>query len=308
MIAMWTLTGENSFGVDLTLRELVNKFVAEHGDLALERIDAQEASYERIVESLTSLPFLSARKLIVLRSAGTNKMFAENIEQIASDIPETNDVILVEPKLDKRLSYYKFLKKKTDFKEFNELDLAGLSDWLTKIAKQFGGSISNQDARYLVERVGMNQQLLFSELQKLIIYEPTINRHNIDLLTEPNPQSTIFQLLEAAFGKRKRELLDLYSEQRAMKVEPPQIVAMLAWQLHIIAIIKAAGDKDAGKIASDAKVNPYVVRKTQSLARAMTISNLKQLISDLLDIDVKMKSTSLDADEALQLYLLKMVS
>ena len=56
------LTGENGFGLGLALRQLVDSFVAEHGDLALERIDAEEAGFARLQESLTSLPFLASKK------------------------------------------------------------------------------------------------------------------------------------------------------------------------------------------------------------------------------------------------------
>ena len=109
-----TLAGENSFGLQRELRQIVDTFVAEQGDLGLERLDGQEVSLDRISEALTSLPFLANKKLVVLRAPSANKQFTEQAEQMLSDIPETTDVIIVEPKLDKRLSYYKFLKKATE--------------------------------------------------------------------------------------------------------------------------------------------------------------------------------------------------
>ena len=90
-----TLTGENAFGLRAELNQRVSEFVAEQGDLALERIDAQEAELSRIQEALTSLPFLASRKLVVLRAPSTNKSFVEQHEQLLADIPETTDVIIV---------------------------------------------------------------------------------------------------------------------------------------------------------------------------------------------------------------------
>jgi DNA polymerase-3 subunit delta len=299
-----TLAGRNSFGLQHELRKLVAAFVAEHGDLALERLDGQEAEFGRINEAFTALPFLSSRKMVVLREPYSNKQFTEKFEQLFNEVPETTDVIIVEPRLDKRLSYYKFLKKKTDFREFAELDQNGLTRWLADTAKQQNGSLSMADARYLVERVGPDQQLLSNELEKLLLYDPKISRHTIDLLTDPTPQSTIFQLLEAAFAGNRRRMLELYNEQRTLKVEPPKIVAMLAWQLHVLAIIKTAGDRPANQIAQEAKINPFVISKSQSIARQLSLTDLKKLIRDLLKIDVAAKSTNIDVDEALQHYLL----
>ncbi len=303
-----TLSGENSFGLQLELRAITDVFVAEQGDLALERIDGQEASFERIQEAVTSLPFLASKKLVVLRAPSANKQFVEKFETVLADIPETTDLIIVEPKLDKRLSYYKFLKKQTDFTDFPPMDSNSLARWLVDAAKQGGGSISIGDAHYLVERVGLSQQLVSTDLEKLLIYDPRVTRKTIDLLTEATPQSTIFQLLESAFAGDSHAALRLYAEQRALKVEPQQIIAMLSWQLHVLAIIKAAGSRDADTIARDAKLNPYVVRKSQGIARKITIAELKKLVSDLLSIDSRSKRTALDLDEALQHYLLKLSS
>jgi DNA polymerase-3 subunit delta len=299
-----TLTGENSFGLQAELRKLVADFVAEHGDLALERLDGEEIEFAKLREALTGLPFLASKKLVVARSPSSNKQFLEKFEQLFAELPETTDLVLVEPKLDKRTAYYKFLKKQTDFREFVELDQSGLARWLAETAKAQDGTLSSTDARYLIERVGANQQMLSNELDKLILYDPKISRQTIDVLTDPAPQSTIFQLLEAAFAGNNHRALQLYSEQRALKVEPSQIIAMLSWQLHVLAIIKTAGDHSADLVAREAKLNPFVVRKSQSIVRGLSLADLKKLITNLLEIDIAIKRSATDPDEALQHYFL----
>ena len=303
-----TLTGDNSFGWQHDLRQLVRNFVAEHGDLALERVDGEEAEFNRIQEALTSLPFLASKKLVLLRSPGTNKSFLEKFEQLLADVPETTDVVIVEPKLDKRLVYYKFLKAKTDFRDFPELEESSLTQWLVAQAKAQQGSLSSSDARYLVERVGAKQRLLSNELEKLLLYNPQITRQTINLLTDEAPQSTVFQLMEAAFAGNARRALELYREQRALKVEAPEIIALLGWQLRVLAIIKTAGDRSAETIAKESKLNPYVVRKSQGIARQLSLTQLKKLISDLVNIDASSKRSSLNIDEALQHYLLQLAN
>lgn len=300
-----TLTGENSFGLRAELDKSVTHFVDEHGDMALERLDGEEAAFERLQEALQSPPFLSSKKMVVLQVPSKNKTFTEKVEQLLGDLPETTDVVVIEPKLDKRLSYYKFLKAKTDFREFSEMDQAAMARWLTDSAMAANGSLSQADAAYLINRVGLEQRLLANELDKLLLYDPHITRQTIELLTDETPQSTIFQLLEAAFAGNTKRTFALYTEQRQLKVEPAQIIAMLAWQLHIMAILKTAGERSPEQIAREAKLNPYVVRKTATLVRHLSLATLKQLITDLLAIDVRLKREPLDADEALQNYLLQ---
>lgn len=228
-----SITGANSFARSQALRSVVDAFVAEHGDMALERLDGDEVTVERISEALTSMPFLADKKMVLLREASHNKQFIEQAEALLQGVPETTDVVLYESKLDKRSSYYKLLKKITDYQEYAELDHAGLARWLVRLAKDKGGTLSSGDATYIVQRVGTNQQLLASELEKLLLYSSTVTRDSIDALTEATPQSTIFELLEAAFAGNSKQALKLYAEQRALKVEPQQIIAMLTWQLQI---------------------------------------------------------------------------
>jgi len=298
------LSGENSYLLQAELRRSIADFVAEHTDMGLERLDGEEVSYDRMREALESLPFLASKKLIVLKRPSTNKEFAEKAIDLLGNVAETTDVIIVEPKPDKRTSYYKFLKKSADVKDFPQMDENSLSSWLSGQAKEQGGALSFVDARYLVERVGTNQQLLHNELAKLLNYDPKISRHTIDILTDKTPQSTIFELLDAAMSGNAKRALSLYEEQRSMKVEPQQIIAMLGWQLHALALVKVSEGRDASTIAKEAKINPFVVRKTQGLARQMSLSQIKKLIHNTLMLDVRLKSEPIDADEALQNLLL----
>jgi DNA polymerase III subunit delta len=299
-----TLTGLNSFGLQTELHTIIDTFVRDHGDMGLERLDGEEATAEQMRAAAESLPFLTARKLVVLREPSKQKKFTEGIDAFLAAISDATDVILVEPKLDKRLSYYKVLKKKTDFREFSELDVNGLARWVSDYAKQQGASIRSSDARFLVDRVGLRQQLLVGELDKLMLHSPEITRETIELLTEATPQSTIFELLEAAFAGNHRHMLRLYAEQRTLKVEPQQIIAMLAWQLHIVALVKTAEGRTPEVIAKEAKLNPYVVKKSVAIAHRLTLPQLKSFIHDLTQLDIRLKRQAIDADEALQYFLL----
>jgi DNA polymerase-3 subunit delta len=301
-----TLTGTNSFTLKSHLQQLVTRFVHDHTDMGLERFDGEEAPYDRMRESLESMPFLASRKLVIIRNGSANKQFVEHAEKLLGGVPETTDVIVLETKLDKRSSYYKYLHKHTEYQEFNEPDEQSLIRWLVDTAKAAGGTLSSVDARYLMERVGVHQRLLSGEITKLLQYDPAITRQTIDLLVEATPQSTIFELIDAAFAGNASKAMALYDEQRAARVEPQQIMAMIAWQLHVLALVKAAGKRDPSLVAKEARLNPFVVRKSSSIANRLSLAYLKALIADALRLDIRMKSEAIDADEAVRLYLLQL--
>ena len=295
-----TLSGENGFALRQELRGIVDGFVDEHGDLALVRLDGEDSTVAQMQEALESMPFLASRKLVVLSAPSAQKEFAERAQDLLMNTSEVTDVVVVEPKLDKRSSYYKLLKSRTEFREFPELDASRLAAWLCDRAKQRGGSLSSADARYLVERVGAHQQLLANELDKLLAYEAHVTRQSIEMLTEANPQSTIFDLLDAVLAERRRDAMCLYEEQRQLRVEPQQLLAMMAWQLHIMSLVAAAGARSDAEIASQAKLSPYVVGKSRGLLRGKRPNDIRNLVAKVLDIDTASKTGRGDIDQALR--------
>jgi DNA polymerase III subunit delta len=303
-VMITTLSGSNSYALRAAQKTLVDDFISRYGDMALEQLDGEEASLERLSEALTSAPFLAEKKLVLIRQGSANKQFAEKAPELLADVPETTDVIVAEAKLDKRSSYYKYLKKNTEFKEYGELDASGLARWLGSSAKEQGGSLSSADASFLVSRVGQNQQLLANELDKLLLFDANITRASIERLTDPTPQSTIFELLDAAFAGNTQRALQLYAEQRSLKVEPQQIIAMLTWQLHVLALIKTAGERSPEAIASEAKMSPYVIKKSMGIARKMTQAQLKELIQGIVALDIRSKRETFSIDDALQHFIL----
>ena len=298
-----TITGTNSYLVRRRLGELVSKFVAEYGELALERIDAEEADLSTVRDAVSSLPFLSNRKMVVVRNLSALKPSPEQIEQIISSITNSTDVVFYEPITDKRTTFYKILKSKTKLEYYQDLDSRELAKWLASEAKNLDAKLSLADANFLVDRVGTNQAILANELEKLLTYKSDVHREDIELLTEPTPQSKVFDLLDAAFSGDKKRALKLYEEQRIQKVQPQAILAMMAWQLRLITLAKHAGQRRADEVASDIGANVFPVSKAFGLAEKIEDKKLKILTSEALDIDVRGKTTSLDMDEALKTYI-----
>ena len=299
-----TYAGENDAVRVAAVRKHVADFVAQYTDMGLERLDGEEVSYDRILEAAQSIPFLVERKLVVLKSASLNKEFTERFDEFFDSVSESTDVLLEEGKLDKRTSFYKQLQKKTEFTDFKILDANGLVRFAGEYTRQQGGVISTGDARYLIERVGLNQQTVQNEIDKLVLYEPKITKETIDLLTEKLPQSRVFDLLDAAFSGNIARTLELYRDQRAQGVEPQLIVGMLVWQLYIFAVVKSARDRSIEEIAKQTKINPFVVSKSLGVVKKMSFLRLRELISALRELDVRSKTEGVVLDDALQHFLL----
>ena len=286
------------------LVKLSKEFIDKFGELSLIKIDCEDTEYNQIIEEIQGVSMFTPQKMVVLKSPSKNKQLSEEIESLVENTPQSTQLIVVEPVIDKRSKVYKTLKARTDYKEFSELNGFLLVDWLAQTAKSHGANITKNNAQHLIERVGTNQNLLENEIEKLSDYNQEISKDSIDLLTEATPDGTVFNLLDAALKGQTKKAFEIYNQQRAQKVDPSKILSMLAWQLHILAIIKTAGDRSDSDIAKEAKINPFVVQKSRQNTKDIDITRLKKLINELAEIDYKIKNSKINADQAVQNYLL----
>ena len=299
-----TLTGPNTFLMQQELQTRITAFKDQYGDFGLESFNAAETPFENIRQAVQSVPFLSSARMVIVYDPSTNKELVEQVESFIADIPKDVLVLLVEQKIDKRSVLYKTLKKKSELIEFAQLEEQSQASWVEEVVRQNGGTISKKDSLFLVQRAGFDQLRIKNELDKLQSYSPHITKETIELLVEPSPQGNVFNLLDAAFAGRAGLTMRLYDEQRSQKVEPQAILAMMGWQLHILALVKTAVDRPPELIAKEAKLNPFVVRKSLAIANNRSLTELKQLIDDAVQLDIQLKTKPINADEALKNLLL----
>ena len=299
---IYCLTGENQYLIREELDSL-RKLVDDPNGLNVSVINPEDMGIEELKLELIGLSLFSEQKLVILNQPSKIKGFEDVIQEITESIPDTTTVAIIEPNLDKRKTYYKYLSSKTNLKTLNNLNIPSLVKWSTDYAASLGGSLSSKDANHLIDRVGDNQLMLSQEIIKLILYSPAISTESIDLLTERSPSTTIFELLDAAFDLNPKKALGIYREQRAQKVEPEQILAMLSWQLNIVAIYMTSKKLSDSEVLSVSRMSPYTLSKAKRISSKLNPTTLKKLVSNLSELDVMNKTSKLDLDEGLKNFI-----
>ncbi len=290
--------------MDNELERLRNELGLTSLDITL--INGVESSINDISMELSGYSLFNDKRLVILSEPSKLKGFDEQAEQIFTQAPDSTTVAVIEPHLDKRKSYYKYLKANTEFKQLDALNGPALVKWVSDYVNELGSQIAASDANYLVDRVGDNQLILSQEIKKLLLYSKKIDKESIDMLTERSASSSIFELLDAAFNLNVKKALRIYNDQRIQKVEPEQILAMISWQLNALAIYMSSKNLPSDKVASTSGLSPYTLSKTRQIASKITFSSLKQLVSDLSNLDLKSKTTSLDLDEGLKNFIVSL--
>lgn len=287
-----TLTGEQ-FAIKQTLEGLAGRFVAKFGPHGYERIDGEAFDPAGIASLLQGASLFAPQRLVVLRDAAKNKPLWDILGDWVEKVPSDTTLILIEPDLDKRTKTYKALKAKTEFKEFAPASNAELVKWLQAKAKDMNAEIKPADAQYLVDRAGGDQWRLNQEIAKLAHHPAGINRESIDELVESSPEGSAFELLDAAMAGNSAKVEKLVA---ALKTEedPYKLFGLLTSQVHTLAVIVAAGDRSPDQIAKETGLHPFVVRKSQGIARSLGPKRITEIVNQIGECDMQLKTTGAD--------------
>ena len=208
-------------------------------------------------------------------------------------------MLIIERTPDKRTGWYKFIQSSTNLIELKPLDEYSLKTWAKNYVKEQGGSIDSEALTLLVSRVGLNQQQVYQEVRKLLAHRPIIEKSDVDELVESLPQDTIFDMLDALANGKTKKSQELYASLKLRKVDPMEVLSMLGWQLHILALIKASRGSGSG-------LHPFVIQKNQSLVNRLSFQQIKNLVDKTYKTELSIKRSSADSDQAVTVLLLSL--
>lgn len=300
-----TIVGKNSYACRAKLNELKEAFVAKHGENAITQITGDDIRFADLLQQVSAQGLFASANLVILTDFAKNKTLQEDLAEKIDIIPSESDLIIYDPSMDKRTVFFKTLKKKTEVFDYGELDDASLVRWVREEYKAMGGEIGTSEANFLVQRVMGDQWMLKNELEKLITLPQPITTKTIEEVTQESFNETIFQLLDAAFGKQQERAFKILAGLRENKVEPQFILSMIIWQVLILLIVAYAQDRSAETIAKDHKLSPFVVRKSQGLMRKIRLSELLEIVELTATADIGMKTSAGEPESLLDLLVAK---
>jgi len=294
------LTGSNSYAVTQEQSGIITRFIKEHGS-SIERFDGSEiTTADGVLDAVRSISFLEPKKLVIVVDFAQSSELYERIEDIVEQTAESTDLLLVDQKLDKRTTAYKKLQSIAEVRVLSDLSVNELQAWVVSQASALESNISMTDARFLVERVGPNQQLLMREIEKLTISSSGISRDLIVEMVEPTPQSKVFTMLEYLFRGDSRNAWEMYLDQRSQGEEPQKLVAMITWQLQQLSMAVFAPNRSKQALL-ESGMSSYTAQKSIAMAVSISKNDIRHYIAELAGVDALSKINA-DIESALAVY------
>ena len=297
---------------DYSINNEIKKICKNIDDMNISRYDLNNDLTSLVIEDAKTISLFGDKKIVIadnanMFTASTSKD-SEIIEDYLKNINEYTDLIFIvhSDKIDARKKITKAIKEKGKIIEFNDdLDAVSL---IRRLFKDY--NIEYNDIKLLIDRVGNNPLIITNEINKIKIYkgnDKNITSEDILNLTNKIIEIDVFKLIDYIVRKDKENALELYNEMLKVNEEPIKIIVILANQFRIMyqskeLLKKGYSEKD---IASILKIHPYRVKLAIQNSRNYTSEMLLKYLNDLADIDIGIKTGTINKDLALELFILK---
>lgn len=149
------------------------------------------------------------------------------------------------------------------------------------------------------------------KLKNYKLNEKEINKQDIEeICIEKLSDSTelTFAFSRTLAERNKKDALLKYKELLNYNIEPLNIVGLLASQIRIMYQVKVLEEKNMrnNEIASILNEKPFRIQKTAELTRYYTKKELLELMIKLQEIDIKIKTTDIEPNSLIELFILNM--
>ncbi len=302
--------------INYLINKEITKIIKENNieEINVNKYDLNNTYLNDIVNDASSMSLFDDKKIIIVNNSyiftgTTKKVLEQNIEILENYLNNLNEntiliFIVNNDKLDERKKITKLIKKIGIVKEFNNIDNISL------VKELFGEySISNENIKYLIERVGEETTLLATEIEKLKIYkdnDKNITKDDITNLISKSLEVNNFKLIDAIINKNKNEAFTLYQDRIKLNEEPIAIIIALANQIRIMYQVKQLylNGYTENNIASILKIHPYRVKLANQNSKKYDSDLLLTYLSKLADLDISIKTGKIDKQLGLELFIL----
>ncbi|MCD8204396.1 MAG: DNA polymerase III subunit delta [Coprobacillus sp.] len=225
---------------------------------------------------------------------------------------EGTDIIfsLVTNKLDEKNDIYQLLLKKgeNEFKKIEQTDLTrdGFIDYAIHLFNdRLNASITSEAARELVARSGNDLDMLFNNAVKLSAYTDHVTYADVCLLVTRPLEENSFLIFNNLLKGKNGDALSVYRDLKVTNTEPVTIISLLAGQFRTLNEVSylVREKKSDDEIARELSINPVRAKILRDNARNISPKRINEILDDLYNLDVQIKSGLVDRYYAFELFL-----
>lgn len=333
---VYLFTGEDDFSIQRKIQTWKTEFTKKYSTEAMSLIDATIIDEAQVLDQLKEVlapSLFASKKLIVVKDAlpGSEKFNAFIFATIL-DLPKDYFLVFWQTKkLDKRLSFAKEFLKHLNVSEFTLPHGPALNAWIKAEAKFLGAEIDDKAVDKLAAYLGrdlfeekkfggrvverkevFNLWQAHNELAKLSSLTGNITTTEVEMLSRPKLNENVFILSDAIVRKDVRQALKTLEDLLSLsfldeKSSIIKLIGLLAEQVRSELAVSTLQQQNLSQIQIAERMGwsagrVFVVSQHVNLNDS---SKLENFLKNLLEIDVKLKSSDANPKLLLDLFITK---
>ena len=307
------LYGDEQYLIDGALKTAKKKYISDGGDtvdfILIDTRSDDEFSFARLEEMASMPPWMSSRRLIVVRQSGImGKDVDEKDIEILKNIPSSAVVIFVEDQADAKRKIFKAFTQYGTVVQMSVMDEDDISSRVAKIFSKYDLTIDSGASISLISRCGSDMLSISGEIAKIALYCQNagfsrIDENIIEECCPPDLSGRIFDIMDACGSKEPAKALGALNN--LILTREPLITIRVQVINHLKRLIMAKESGNAKKLSADTGINDYYAGK---LVRQSSSFSMNRLISTYLAAcasDSEVKHGLIDERYALEIILVR---
>lgn len=316
---LFIITGQEQLLMDNKLAALKKEYPIQEPDLNDTRLDCRDFTCQEIINEVTSVPFFSDYRFVVLThpyflntEKGRNEK-NEEIDRLIEALCHTTDdmviVIYAPGKLDERKKWVKNLRKVATSFDFGHPEPHRLRSSSRQAFKKRKTEIDDDALDLLISRAGDSLMQLQNETDKLCLFTNHVTIDDVKRLVSKPLEENAFELTGAMLKRDLNKVLTIYRDLMTKNEEPIRLIALMASSLRTLYQVKLLdrkgyNDQEIGKYLD---MNPYRLKYIRNDSNNFDLDDLLKLIHDLSELDVQIKQGRIDKYQGLELFFMKLI-
>jgi DNA polymerase-3 subunit delta len=325
ILPVYFLSGNEEYLMKEAVEALKDKYIDKSFEaLNYVIIDGKEKSFDDILNACETLPFMSEKKLVVIKDI--SEIMENNLNELdktLSSYIENLDSYLCLIIMDRSNNFkkttklYKTINKLGGVVEFNSLKGRELNTWVENKFKKNNKKISASNISYFIGQSSYSDYNsiktlydLENELTKVVDYTSNneVNKEDIDLVLTKTLDTNIFNLLGSINKRDSEESLKIFNEMYIAGEPVQKILSMIIRQLRLTLgykLYKEKGYTD-GEIGDKLGIKPFELKKIGKESNNFTEVQLNRALNYILELDIKQKTSSHDEKLALEMLIVNL--
>ena len=309
--------------VEKKSNDIVESYLNEKkDDFNYVKYNLYDTSFNQIIEEALTMPFISEKKAIVVKNA-----FIFTGEKVSKDIQPNNEQVneflekydgenfiifeVYQNKLDERKKITKTLKKTSKLAKVEQMSEQEIKNWIKNKLHENFKDIKQDALDLFIELTGINFNIVSQELEKIILFlgeRTTINKKDVEEIINRSLEQNVFLLTEYIQKGEKYKAIQLIKDLIVMKEEPIKLLALITsnYRLYYQCKILSRKGYSGQQIAKTINVHPYRVKLALNQVKHYQLTHLLNIIDQCAETDYKLKSSYMDKQLILELFILSL--